>query len=314
MRSLWSRVAVGVALALAAYAAFSFVADVRTLGDRLARVAPGGVFAALALSLGNYFLRFVRWDGYLRRVDAVVPRRLSAHVFLCGLGLSITPGKVGELVKSALLREAVGIPATRTMPVVIAERVTDLIALVLLALVGVALYGVATELAVAGAILVALGLVALMARPVAHRLLALLARVPGVRRFAPRLAALYDGVAALMRPAPLLWATSLAIPAWLCECVGFALVVRAFPGAEVSFGLATAIYAATTIAGALSFLPGGLIVTEASMTLLLVTSAAALDQPTAIAAVLVTRACTLWFAVALGLVALAVPRCKLPDR
>ena len=90
------------------------------------------------------------------------------------------------------------------------------------------------------------------------------------------------------------------------------MVVRGLPGAYVSFGLATLIYAATTIAGALSFLPGGLLVTEVGMISLLVRSAQGLDRPGAIAATAVIRICTLWFAVIVGLLALALLRRAFP--
>src|SRR5690606_24533469 len=104
----------------------------------------------------------------------------------------------------------------------------------------------------------------------------------------------------------------LAVLAWLAECVGFALIVGAFPGAEVPLGVATSIYAATTIAGALSFLPGGLLVTEASMALLLVQAGSGVDQATAAAATILTRLATLWFAVGIGLVAMALLRRRAP--
>ena len=42
-------------------------------------------------------------------------------MFGAGLSLSITPAKLGELVKSYFLRELHGVPATRTAPIVIAE-------------------------------------------------------------------------------------------------------------------------------------------------------------------------------------------------
>src|SRR5678809_962969 len=96
-------------------------------------------------------------------------------------------------------------------------------------------------------------------------------------------------------------ATALAVPAWGCECVGFAAIVNAFPGAHVDLGLAIVIYASTTIAGALSFLPGGLGVTEGGMILLLVEGASGLDRATALDATLLTRLATLWFAVLIGL-------------
>ena len=67
----------------------------------------------------------------------------------------------------------------------------------------------------------------------------------------------------------------------------------------------TFIYAAMTVAGALSFLPGGLGVTEAGMLALLTTFGTGIARGTAAAATFVTRACTLWFAVGIGVGSLA---------
>ena len=121
-------------------------------------------------------------------------------------------------------------------------------------------------------------------------------------------------LSALCRPWPLAVATLIAIPAWGCECVGFVLICDAFPGVHVDLGLATAIYAGTTIAGALSFLPGGLGVTEGAMTLALVKGGSHLAMSTALAATLLTRLATLWFAVLIGVVLLAVARRRIARR
>src|SRR5262249_28032523 len=79
-----------------------------------------------------------------------------------------------------------------------------------------------------------------------------------------------------------------------------------FPGARIGLQGATFVYAATTVAGALSFLPGGLGMTEAGMLALLLRLGSGIDRGTAAAATFVTRAATLWFAGALGLPALLV--------
>jgi uncharacterized protein (TIRG00374 family) len=234
-----------------------------------------------------------------------VPTGTSALVFGAGLSLSITPGKIGELIKSYLLRELYAIPATRTAPIVVAERVTDLIALLVLAVIGVAAYGLETTLVVTASALVAAGLVLLAWPAPTRRLIDGLTYPRVVRRFRRPLHETYDGLVHLCRPRLLVAATAIAIPAWAAECIGFAAIVNAFPDAQVDLGLATMIYAATTIAGALSFLPGGLGVTEGAMTILLVETATRLDRATAINATLLTRLATLWFAVLLGLVCLA---------
>lgn len=289
-------------------AAVVMLGDVRQLTARLGGFHWAALAAALCLALANYAIRFVRWGLYLRRQAIAVPLGTSALVFGAGLSLSITPGKVGELVKSYLLRELCRVPVTRSAPIVVAERVTDLIALLLLAIAGVAAYGIAASVALAAAALIAAGLV-LLAWPLPTRALIDLATRPRrLARFRAPLHDMYAGLAALCRPATLASAVALAVPAWACECVGFALIVNAFPGEHVDLGLAMVIYAATTIAGALSFLPGGLGVTDGAMAMWLARGAAQVDPSSAVDATLLTRLATLWFAVAIGLACLAAAR------
>lgn len=304
MPRFWQRLVVVTFLAVGVFAAFSIYADVSKLGDRLSRFAPLAVGLALLLALGNYVVRFTRWQLYLRVVGVDAPAPASLLVFISGFAMSVTPGKLGELVKAVLLRDAAGADPTRVAPVVVAERATDLLALVILGIAGVAAYGVALPMVAGAGAITAAGILVLAWRRAAHAVIAIIGKLPVVGKLAPKLLDAYDHMALLVRPFPLAWATVLATVAWLCECLGFALIVNGFPGAHVPVGLATLIYAVTTVAGALSFLPGGLLVTEASMTLLLVTSAQGLDRPAAVAATILTRLCTLWFAVLLGLICL----------
>ena len=75
------------------------------------------------------------------------------------------------------------------------------------------------------------------------------------------------------------------------------------PGNVNWLGSALPIYAAATLIGAISTLPGGLVGTEGSMVALLQQSGIA--RGAASAGTLIVRLTTLWFAVAVGLVALA---------
>lgn len=73
-------------------------------------------------------------------------------------------------------------------------------------------------------------------------------------------------------------------------------------GHELSVVGAVGIYALSILAGAASFVPGGLGVTEGAMVLLLV--ATGMDLSTASTAALMVRGLTLWFAVGLGVVSM----------
>jgi uncharacterized protein (TIRG00374 family) len=306
MKKLLPRVLLGVAAGVAIYLAFSIWKGARSVSDALASFHWWAAAGGLGLAFANYLVRFGRWQYYLRVLGVAVPTGESFLVFLSGFALTITPGKLGEAVKAFLLRESRGIPASRTAPVVIAERFTDLLGLLLLAGVGVFSFDVDRRFLAAGAALIGLGLLVVSVESVAKLAIRIAGRVPGIRRFSHRLDLFYQSTKTLLRPVPLIGAVLLSAVSWLFECVAFWLVVGGFPGAHVGMQAAVFIYSTMTVAGALSFLPGGLGVTEAGMLGLLGKLATGTTPGVALAAVFVTRLCTLWFAVAVGLAALVL--------
>jgi len=205
-----------------------------------------------------------------------------------------------------LLRESHGIAAARTAPIVVAERLTDLMGLILLACVGIFTFKADPRFLIVGAGLIVFGLVVISVEPIAAFFLRLFSKTPGMRRIAPKLEEAYRTTAALLRPAPLALGVALSTVSWFFECAAFWAVVHGFAGASVDLQAATFIYASMTVAGALSFLPGGLGVTEAGMLAMLVELATGCGRAVAAAATFVTRLCTLWFAVVIGIAALLI--------
>jgi len=297
---------------VALFAGFSIYADFGGIARRIHDFSWTAIAFALGLAAINYAIRWARWQLYLARVEVVVPKKTSVLVFIAAFALSVTPGKLGELVKSFLLRDLRNIPVATTAPIVLAERITDVLALVLLGCAGALVYGVARTLAIASIAVVSLAIAALSWPGADSRVVCVLTSPTRLRRFREPLEAVCKGLRQLMSPRALMSASTLGVIAWTAECLGFAVIVNAFSGASISIGLAVVIYASTTLAGALSFLPGGLVVTEASMVVMLVHLATGIDTPTAIAATLLTRLATLWFAVALGILALLWLQTQLP--
>lgn len=305
MKKLLQRLLLGLILGVGIYAAGAIYLGVRDLGRSLAAFELWRLAPVLALTFTNYLLRYAKWSLYLRVLGIRVPAGRNLTIFLGGLSMTITPGKVGELLKAYLLRSSQGVPMARAAPVVMAERITDLLALVVLMAAGFFSFrmGEAPLLLAAG--LVAMFLAVISSRRLSLRILDLLGRLPLMRRVAPKLRELYEATALLFRPVPLATATLLSLAAWFCECLGFYIVIRGFPGAATSLLLAVFIYSATTIGGLPT--PGGLGLTEGGMAALL-RYLAGIGTATAGAATLIIRICTLWFAVIVGVIALLLFR------
>jgi uncharacterized membrane protein YbhN (UPF0104 family) len=280
------------ALAVATLAGLALYADLGRLVDTLAAFRWALFPLALALTSVNYAGRFWRWEIYRRRVGIDVPVARSATIFLAGLVGTITPAKAGEVLKSWLLRRSFGVPIMRSAPVVVAERITD--ALGVVALAAIAGAGRASAwplLAVAVVAAVVVGFVL---------------RSPFLDRF-ERLVGVRETGRVLMRPSLLVGATALSAVSWFCECLAAYVMVRGLNLRGVSLADTILVFSVGSLAGAGSFLPGGLGVAETSMTgLFRVLSDVPADA--AAAATVLIRLATLWYAVALGSLFLALER------
>ena len=111
-------------------------ADFGSLGEELRSFRWELFPLALALTALNYLLRFFRWQRYLAKLEIEIPPGRSFAIFVAGLTMTITPAKLGELLKSGLLKRDFDVPVRRSAPVVFAERVTDATGVVVLAVVG----------------------------------------------------------------------------------------------------------------------------------------------------------------------------------
>ena len=308
------RALIGALLGAVLYAAAVLYVDASALAAALASFRWGALAAALALSSVNYLLRFWKWELCLGWLAVRAPgpgnapaltRGRSLVIYLAGLSMSVTPGKVGEVLRSALLKQSDGVPFTRTAPVVVADRLTDLVALVVLSLVGVLQFREYLPV-VAATLAVVLGGVVVLGSPrLTRAILRGIERVPGLGGVAARAELLVESAARLLRLRHLAALTLLSVLGWGLECVGYWLILRGFAGVDASLALCTFLWATTTLIGALSFLPGGLGATEGSLAVLVSRLAVGVTQPVALASTLLIRASTLWYGEAVGAACLA---------
>ncbi len=281
-------------------AGFAFFGDAGDLLAVLGRIHPCWIAAALGLALSNYLLRMTKWNFFLRLLGQEVPRGRSAAVFFAGLSMSMTPGKLGELLKALLLKDLQGIPVAATAPVVLGERLTDLLSLVIMITGGVWVLGYGWDVLLLATAMCGMVVLAVLYPPFTRAALWVAARVPGVRKMAEPLREALENMAALLAFGPMAWATILSAAAWFLECIAFWLILGGLGVTDAPLLQATFVYALGTVAGAVSMLPGGLVATEGSMVLLLTEVLGMTTLPVAVAATLLVRLCTLWFATFLG--------------
>nr|WP_299380361.1 lysylphosphatidylglycerol synthase transmembrane domain-containing protein [uncultured Halomonas sp.] len=290
-----------IVTATAGYLAFSLWGGWEEVVAAFVQIGLIGTLIALSLSLVNYGLRFARWQLYLSQLGYAVAWPPSLRIYLSGFALTTTPGKAGEAFRGVLLKQH-GVPFPVTFAAFISERLSDLVAIVLLTLVGLAQYPQARGIVLAGV----LGIVVVLACLSSQTLLNRLHHWASARQgklvvLVAHGSEMLRGARRCHRPGLLAVATVISVVAWGAEALAFYWMLG-WLGADISLSFAIFVYALSMLAGALSFLPGGLGGAEAVMVSLLVLKG--MTMPAAIAATVFIRLATLWFAVVIGLIAL----------
>lgn len=295
-------IAIAIALSALLYIGYAVWKDLPgTLAELAAFQWPLYV-AVLALTLVNYGLRYLKWHYLLGRLGVRVPHRTNIWVFLCGLAMVISPAKAGEVVKPYLVRVLVGAPLERTIPALVAERVTDGLAVVMIATVGVTTFAPdRTDVVVFACGVLAAGFAVLLSKRLSLAILGVLRTLPVVGGVGAKLEDAYLAMRECLSPVPLTITVAMSLVAWFAECVGLWLVYRGMQ-APATLEQSTFLYAFSTTAG--GFSPGGLGVTDLALIELGTRLVQGLTEGQATAASLLIRIATLWFGVVLGSVAL----------
>ncbi|MCH2077707.1 MAG: flippase-like domain-containing protein [Rhodobacteraceae bacterium] len=298
--AVWDRVLMGALLAAVVIGLLG-LASATGWEDtlvQLAKLTPAAIAFLLFLSIANYGMRAARWDLFARELGLPTSFATNARHYLGGFAVTVTPGRVGELIRMRWLRCETGWTFERTAPLALVDRAADLAAMGLMLGAAVALSTMGITLALP----IALGSIA--AAVVATRPTLLSAIVSGFYRLTgrfprpmARIRAAARTISVFSTPRIIIIAGMLSALGWLAEGWAFHLLL-VWMGAALPFWSAVAIFLFSTLAGGLTGAPGGLGGAEAAMVALLTLEGVPLDA--AIAATAVIRLTTLWFAIGLG--------------
>jgi glycosyltransferase 2 family protein len=246
------------------------------------------VVAGAVLSFG---LRFVRWHLLIACLGHHLPWGTHLTIYLCAFALTLTPAKIGETVRSFYLYPF-GVSYPCSLSAFVAERLIDLLVVGALASLVVWIFKqhAVWLFTVWGTILITVALFR-------SQLLTWLSKRWFKGPTEEHLATGSQAIAQLLRGPILFKTVPLTAMAWATQGVGLSVVASAL-GHDLPVLWAIAIYSLSLLAGAASFIPGGLGATEAAMVLLLM--AAGQDLTTATSAALVSRGVPLWLAMGLG--------------
>ena len=250
----------------------------------------------------SWFFLYLRWQFLLKNTGAIFSHRMNFQIFLTGFVLGVTPGKVGELLKSQLLKDNFNIPRKTTAPLILLERFYNAVGLLIISFFGILFFDFSTLVLLITGIFLIFVFVTLRSKTLFSRFLQYVSKIGFLTKYSISLKDSYEIIETSTKPKIFLISSTLSAIYWIIESISVYFILLSFGINTIDFITIIPIYATSMILGVVSFIPGGLVVTEGTLAVLL--NLHGIEISLAMSAVIIIRIFTLWYPVIVGFFAL----------
>ena len=284
------------------YAIFLFISDYNIISEKISNFKINYLPLILFFVSAGSVPLFIKWHFLLKNCEIHVPLKKSILVFLSGPAFEITPGQIGALVKSQLLKTSSNIPRTKTVPIVVVEKVYDLIGAVLASIIGIVILGMETYLIIIAILVLVTIFFFVYYRPASEIFFKQITKRKFFSKYVENISDFYEIVHKSTNVKVATTCILLALTYWFMVSAAAYYTLIAFDINILDYLKVLAIYATSTLLGAISFIPAGIGITEGSIAGLFTLNG--IDVSTALILSVMIRILTLWYTVGVGFVAL----------
>ncbi len=284
------------------YAIFLLLVDLDKITDKIINFKLEFIPIIVSLVILSWLIVYFRWHLLLKNLEITIPHKINFQIFMIGGALGITPGKIGELFKSQILKDKFNISRTKTVPLFIIEKFFDITGALIVTSFGIWFIPELGYLSIFGFILLFILFKILISKRLFDKTLIFFERFNFIKKYLEPLSSSHEILTKSLQNKNLLVFSSLSISYWIVIGLAAFFVIQGFGISFVSILNIISTYSSSLIAGALSFIPGGIGIAEGSLIGLL--SAQNIELSEAVVVVVLIRLFTLWFSTIVGFIAL----------
>ena len=287
---------------VAIYAIFLFISDYNIISEKISNFKINYLPLILLFVSASWIPLIIKWHLLLKNCEIHVPLKKNILVFLSGAAFEITPGQIGVLIKSQILKTSFNIPRTRTVPVIFIEKMYDLVGAILASIIGIIILGIEPYLIIVAILVLAIIFFFMYYRPASKLFFKRITKTKFFSKYVENISE-FDKV--IQKSTNVKIATTcilLAVTYWFIISAAVYYTLIAFDINILDYLEVLAIYATSVLLGAISFIPGGIGITEGSITGLFTLNG--IDVSIALILSIMIRIFTLWYSVCIGFIAL----------
>ena len=284
------------------YAIFLFISDYNIISEKISSFKINYLPLILLFVSASWIPLIIKWHLLLKNCEIHVPLKKNILVFLSGAAFEITPGQIGVLIKSQILKKSFNIPRTRTVPVIFIEKVYDLVGAILASIIGIIILGIEPYLIIIAILVLTIIFFFMYYRPASKLFFERITKTKFFSKYVENISE-FDKV--IQKSTNVKIATTcilLAVTYWFIISAAVYYTLIAFDINILDYLEVLAIFTTSILLGAISLIPGGIGIAEGSIAGLLTLNG--IDVSTALILSVMIRIFILWYPVCLGLLSL----------
>ena len=297
-----NKIIIIVILVACLYAAFLIASDVSKISEKISSFKIEFLPIIILLVTSGWFILFARWHLLLKNSKIFIPKKDNLVIFFSSFALAVIPGKMGDLIKSQLLKTKFGIPRSRTVPIVMLEQLYTIIGLVFLSFFGIWYFELGAYVIGFFTALLIFVFILISSRKTFNKMVSLLGKWKYTSKFVEPLSSSYDTIKTSIKGPMVFYASALTAVFWLIEAIVVYFLLLSFGIDSIEFLKVLSTYTTSLMLGFLSFLPMGVGVVEGSLASFF--SLQGIDISLSLTLVVVIRLFTRWYGVIVGFFAL----------
>jgi len=297
-----NKIIIVVVLVACLYAAFLIAFDVSKISEKISSFKIEFLPIIISLVTSGWFILFARWHLLLKNSKIFIPKKDNLVIFFSSFALAVIPGKMGDLIKSQLLKTKFEIPRSKTVPIVMLEQLYSVIGLVILSFFGIWYFELGMYVIGFFTALLIFIFILISSRKTFNKIVSLLGKWKYTSKFVEPFSSSYDTIKTSIRGPIVFYASTLTVIFWLIEAIVVYFVLLSFGIDNIEFLGVISTYATSLMLGFLSLLPMGIGVVEGSLASFF--SLQGIEISLSLTLVVIIRLFTRWYGVVVGFFAL----------
>ena len=252
----------------------------------------------------SFFLAILRWHIFLKKSEIIIPKRSTVLIFMAGFSLSIIPGKVGELIKSELLKIKYEIPRKNSVPIIFAEQLYSAIGLIIISCFGIYYFDLSVYVVILFAVIIAAIFTLLLSKKLFIKSSKIFCKIKFLNNFLKDMSESYVVIRQLFSYKILIPSLALSVLFWVFQGISVYLILLSFGINLFDFITLLTVYTSSIMLGVISFLPLGIGVVEGSLVGFM--SYQGLEISSALTLVVIIRLIVQWLPITVGFISLRI--------